>query len=761
MKKIAFLLMWLIAPFTLKPVLAQPEIKGKVTDTNTKEPLELAVIFSKNNEVKLTDRNGYFVLQHISAGDSLTVSYIGYQTKTVAVPESGKLFVIPLEKGPVDLKEIIINNESNNLTHAHNLSYIDLNTMPVKSAQDLLRLVPGLFTAQHQGGGKAEQIFLRGFDADHGTDVALSVDGVPVNLVSQAHGQGYADLHFLIPETVKGYDFGKGPYYTPKGDFCTAGYVDYSTKNVLDNNLFKVEAGQFSTIRAVTMLNLLSKKATNRGQSAYVAGEGLYTNGGPYDVPEHFYRINIFGKFITNIGTRNKLMMSLSTLASKWRAAGEIPNRAEAEGYIKDPFGSIDSSQGGYVTRSNANIKLTSGLGNNLTWENQAYFSRYYFNLVSNFTFFYVNPVTGDEFAQHEVRDMFGYNSRITRNNYFGNAVLTSVASAGFRNDATLPSWLSHTENGQFLNYIQKGNIRETNANSFIDETLTAGNWLFNAGARFDYFNFYYNNTAPVSDTAANIYNGLQKSNNAAIISPKLNIQYTVNKVLQLYVKTGKGFHSNDARVVIANKGYEILPAAYGADLGMNWKPFPGLYINAALWYLFLQQEFVYGADYGDESVQPGGKTVRKGIDLSARYQINKWLYSFVNIDLARPEELDKPKGNNYLPLAPTFTSTGGLYLDFKNGFNGSISYRYMHNRAANENYSLTAKGYFITDVSANYTTKKYEIGLGIENLFNQSWNEAQFEYVTRLKYETQAVDEVSNTPGVPFFARLKLSVFF
>jgi hypothetical protein len=230
---------------------------------------------------------------------------------------------------------------------------------------------------------------------------------------------------------------------------------------------------------------------------------------------------------------------------------------------------------------------------------------------------------------------------------------------------------------------------------------------------------------------------------------------------VQLYVKLGKGFHSNDARVVIANQGYEILPAAYGADFGVNWKPAPRLFINTAVWYLFLKQEFTYGADFGDESVEPGGRTIRDGIDFSARYQVNDWLYANANIDLARPRDLDAPKGQDYLPLAPTFTSTAGLSYRFKNGLNGGISYRYLHNRAANEDYSLTAFGYFITDLTANYTRSKYEIGLGIENLLNQKWNEAQFEYVSRLKYEAAPVDEVSNTPGVPFFARLKLTVFF
>jgi TonB dependent receptor/TonB-dependent Receptor Plug Domain/CarboxypepD_reg-like domain len=742
-------------------VNAQERFSGKVVDSKTREPLELAVISSAHNKNIMSDRNGNFILNGTNKGDSIVISYIGYRSKKIVVLQLNKPVTILLDKGQVDLKEIVITTHSNNLTTSRTLSTLDLNMQPVKSAQDLLRLVPGLFIAQHQGGGKAEQIFLRGFDADHGTDVNVSVDGIPVNLVSQAHGQGYADLHFLIPETVEGYDFGKGPYYTNKGDFCTAGYVEYNTKNALDNDLVKVEAGQFNTIRGVALINLLNENAKLKGQNAYLAGEAFYTNGGPFDVPEHFNRFNLFGKFNTKIGASNKLMLSLSSLTSRWRAAGEIPNRAQAEGYIKDPFGSIDSSQGGYTSRANANVKLTSDLGNNFIWDNQAYYSHCYFDLISNFTFFYVNPITGDEFDQHEVRDLYGYNSKLSRRNIFGNTSLVSTAGIGLRYDLTHPSSLSHTEHGDFLGYLQRGNIKELNTNVYIDETIETGKWLLNAGARIDYFNFYYLNSAPSSDTIASIYHGLNTTKNKTIFSPKINVQYTVNSTIQLYIKTGKGFHSNDARVVIANKGNGILPAAYGSDVGINWKPVPRLFINTAIWYLFLEQEFVYGADYGDESVQPGGRTVRKGIDFSGRYQINNWLFGYLNIDLAKPRSTDDGKGKNYIPLAPGFTSTAGLLVNFKKGFNGGISYRYMHNRPANSNYSLIAKGYFIADLNANYTTKKYEIGLGIENLFNQSWNEAQFEYVTRLKYETAAVDEISNTPGIPFFAKLKLSVFF
>lgn len=747
--------------------LAQFKVKGRVLDRINKEVLDLASVRDVgDSRVTMPDRKGDFIFDCPSE-DSVTllVSFIGYESRQVRVKPGSLPVVVEMEKGAINMKEFCFTAHTGNRAFT-TMSRIDLNMQPTNSAQDLLRLVPGLFIAQHQGGGKAEQIFLRGFDADHGTDVNISVDGMPVNMPSHAHGQGYADLHFLIPETIADYDFGKGPYYTSKGDFTTAGYVAYNTKNVLDHNVFALEGGQFSTGHALAMINLVNKGAEAGGVQAYVAGDGLYSNGnGPFILPEHFHRLNLFGKFTKSMTSCGKLSISLSTMTTSWRAAGEIPNRAVTEGYIPSRWDALDSAQGGFTARSNVNIKLTTFLSNGYTLENQAWYSHYAFNLVSNFTFFYYYPTTGDEFRQAETRDLAGYNSKISKSVTVGDATFSSTAGASWRFDHIYPSELAHTENGQFLEYLQLGRTREGNLNGYAEETVTGGKWLINVGARIDYLHFYYKNLAPEKDSiAAGIYNGVPAEQGKAAISPKLNIEYTFNPKFQLYLKSGKGFHSNDARVVIANRGSETLPAAYGADLGANWKPKPRLFINAAFWWLYLQQEFTFGQDLIDQAagpVQPSGKTRRLGVDLSARYQFCDWLFGSLNANIARPRFIDSAAHHTYIPLAPTLTSTAALNFKCKNGLNGALSYRYLHDRAANSTYSLTALGYWIADATLNYTQSKYEVGLSIQNLFNQSWAESQFEYVSRLKYETAPVDEVSYTPGTPFFLKLRIAVFF
>lgn len=741
---------------------AQNKLTGKIIDINTKEPIEYVVVTVAPGKCVLTDALGNFELTIPADSAYITVSSVGYVFQKITINDFKKRLIIELKHGPIDLREVLITAHSNNISF-HTTSNLDLNLRPVNSAQDLLRLVPGLFTAQHMGGGKAEQIFIRGFDADHGTDINISVDGMPVNMVSHAHGQGYADMHFIIPETVAKYDFGKGPYYTDHGDFTTAGYVNYTTTDVLDKSLVKIEAGQYNDARIAAVINLLSNKAKLQGQSAYVAGDAVYLNG-PFDLPEHFKRLNLFGKYNMNLDDNNKISVTLSTFSTNWRASGEIPERAVATGTkgfdeegnqlvlnaspVIGRFGYIDSLQGGNSNRTNAILKLTSSLKNNFTLQNELYYVNYNFNLNVNTTFFAEDSINGDAFVQYENRNLFGYNGKLTNSRCIHEVTYTSSAGIGARMDRTNNTTFANTINKVIWQYDQLGDISEVNINAYLDETIEKGKWLLNGGVRLDYFYFKYNDKL----------NPSLPTQSKVIASPKINIQYTANSTWQFYLKTGKGFHSNDARVVVANNGYETLPPAYGADLGFIVKPLPRLFINAAVWYLYLEQEFVLS---DDGTVEPSGKTRRVGADVSARYQFTNWLFADLNVNLANPRYIDLPKGQNYVALAPTFTSTGGLDLKFKNGINGAISYRYLHKRSGNNDYSLIADGYFVSDLTLNYTKKKYEIGISVENLFDTKWNEFEAEETTRMKGEAAPVDQMSFTPGTPLFTKLKLAVFF
>ncbi len=728
---------------------SQAIIKGKVIDRISGEPLEYAIISAvPKGKTAITDQQGNFEMHVMLPVDSLRISFVGYEPQTLGIQKSVHPYLIELKRGSVDLKAVTIQPLPNNASFS-TISSIDLNLHPVNSAQDLMRLVPGLSLMQHQGGGIAEHIFFRGFDADHGTDVSVSVDGMPLNLVSHAHGQGFSDLHFLIPELVTNLEYGKGPYYSDHGDFTTAGYLGFKTADVLNKSEVKLEAGEFNTGRVMTAINLLSNKAQQRGENAYIAGEAIYTDG-PFDYAQHFNRANLFGKYSVNLSRKTRLKITVSTFNSLWRSSGEIPARAVSEGLISR-WGFIDSAQGGNTARTTAIIRFNSELSDKLTMENQVYYTHYFFNLNYDETFFANDSVNGDQLRQRESRDLYGYNGKLSHHAYFKNgAELTSSAGLGFQINNIHGSELSHTKNyNDVLDYLQHGNVREWTSNTYLDENYRTGKWVLDAGIRLDYLHFNY----------LDFLNPPQAAIGKGIVSPKLNIEYTFNEKLQLYAKTGKGFHSNDAKVVAENKGIDVLPAAYGAELGINWKPVPQLYLNASVWYLFLQQEFVYNGD--DGTFSPGNQTRREGIDFSARYEFINWLYADFDINLCKARDIKAAKGDDYLPLSVPFYSTGGLYFKFSNGLNGGLSYRYMKDRPANEDNSLVAKGYFLTDLSANYTKRKYEVGLEIQNLFNTRWRDAQYEVVSRLKNEPQPVDDISFTPGMPFFGKLKFALFF
>ena len=738
-------------------ILAQSSIKGKIIDAVSNQPLTgITVLLLPAKTSGVTDELGNFSLRQDNAlQQTIQVSSIGYEMKSItlqALSAAGN--TISLKPQTVELKEVTISSHAGDQYKI--ISKTDIAMRGVNNSQEVLRIIPGIVIGQHQGGGKAEQIFLRGFDADHGTDFRLEVDGLPINMVSHAHGQGFADSHFIIPETIENVDFKKGPYTAAKGDFATTGFVDFNTRNALANNLVKIEGGQFNTFRGLAMFNLLDAKAKEKQQSWYVASEYRYSDA-YFDAPQHFKRFNLFTKYNAQVSKQSRLTLSATTFWSKWDASGQIPDRAVDKGLIGF-YGAIDPNEGGLTYRTNANAQLITSFGNGDFIKNQVYYSNTHFDLHTNFTFFLVDTLNGDEIRQKEARNLMGYNGSYTHTSYLGNTRLSTEAGLQLRYDMTKNSELSHTvDRFTLLNRIKLGDITELSVSPYVSETLKFNeHFSFNAGLRFDQYYHTYNNKLAADTTLPGI--GTYKAN-ANTISPKLSLYYHVDDRLQFYFTAGKGFHSNDSRAVVVQNGYQVLPSVYSTDLGAVFKPAKNIIINAALWYIYLQQEFVYSGDGG--FIEFSGKTRRVGFDFSGRYEPMKSLYLDVDVNYARGRAVGEAKGADYIPLAPVWTSSAGITYSSKKGVNGSFRYRFVGDRAANEDYSLTAKGYFITDAVLNYTREKYEIGLVINNAFNTKWKETQFATETRLKGEAQSVDEVCFTPGTPFAAKLSFAIKF
>lgn len=723
---------------------AQIQVSGTIIDANTKKPIEKVSISNpKNaNSTTITDDQGKFTIESI-AGDAILFSAVGYFSTTITFIKDSS-FVLTLRQDNSLLDNVIILSESSKKIF-NGISKVDLTLLPIKSTQDLMRIMPGLFIAQHAGGGKAEQIFLRGFDNDHGTDIAVSVDGMPVNMVSHAHGQGYADAHFIIPETVKTIDYGGGSYYANQGNLNTSGYIAFNTAREIENSKVQLEAGSFNTARALVMLDLLKKN--KQKQSAYIASEFNYTDG-PTENKQFFNRFNIFGNYISRVKSNLTIRATASAFKSSWNASGQIPQRSVDDGSISR-FGSLDPTEGGITSRYNLNLFAEQALSRNRSWIHQIFATKNKFELYSNFTFFLENPIDGDGIVQKESRGIIGGRSTYSNKGNIGSTAVTSTYGVGFRYDASNTS-LSNQVRRTITTAKSAGIVNELNTYGFVNQEFRFSRFLLEAAVRGDYFQFRYRDFLTSNQLPQQA---------KSIVSPKLNLQYNFSKEVQVYVKTGKGFHSNDSRVVVQNAGQQILPASYGSDLGIFIKPTKRLFLNLAVWNLYLDQEFVYVGDAA--IVEPSGRSVRQGLDFITRYQIGNDFFANVNVNFTKPRARDEVKGNDYIPLAPTFTSTAALTYKKPTGFGGMLSYRWIGDRAANEGYSITAQGYFLLDGALSYTKNKYELGLYFENIFNVKWNEAQFATESRLRNETSSVDELHFTPGAPANVRFKLAVNF
>lgn len=561
-------------------------LKGVIIDENN-QPLEAAYVYNLNSETHAhSSANGRFVLDENKIGDSIKIGLLGYKNQVLVLEEKALTsgITITLQEKTFQLEELHLNEQLNALS---TISRLDLSIDPVNSSQEVLRKVPGLIIGQHAGGGKAEQLFLRGFDIDHGTDVAISVDGMPVNMVSHAHGQGYSDLHFLIAETVNKIDFGKGSYYANKGDFNTAGYVDFSTKDYIKDSQVSLSIGQFNSLRTLGMFDLLGD---SKNENAYMAIEYL-ENDGPFESPQNFNRLNLFGKYTVISPQNNKLSLTLSHFKSRWDASGQIPQREVDNGNISR-FGAIDDTEGGNTQRTNLNIEYSKYINDDTRLKTNMFYTHSVFELYSNFTFFLEDPVNGDQIKQTENRDIFGFNSRLIHDTYLGETPVVLSAGVSLRNDVANDTELSKTLNrSTTLEQVQLGDINQTNASMFVNAEFEFGKLVVAPALRLEHFKFMYN------DKLQTNYTALDETKTALL--PKLNFFYNAKDNLQLYLKSGIGFHSNDTRVVVTNASENVLPKAYGVDFGNIWKPTPKLVVNSALWYLFLEQEFVYVGDAG------------------------------------------------------------------------------------------------------------------------------------------------------------------
>ncbi len=608
----------------------------------------------------------------------------------------------------------------------------------------VLRLIPGFIAVEHSGGaGKADQYFLRGFDADHGTDVAFFVDNMPINLRTHGHGQGYSDLNFIIPETIQGIDVVKGTYHAEFGDFDTAGAVRFNTREVLQENVVQGAGGQFDTQRYLLMLSPTKGKVRT-----LFAAEGYYTNG-PFENDNRYFRFNLMGKATVNPTARSEFSITGSYHKANWNASGEIPFRAVTDGTI-DRFGSIDPSEGGKTQRATGRMQYHYDTPSGGQFFADAYLMYYKLDLWTNFTFFLDDPVNGDGINQQDQRYMYGGNLGYRQaGDLFG---IHSAAAAGFqvRDDSISNIRLGTQTKRTPTGTIVQSAVQEASYSPYVKLDLQPMPWMRLAGGvRADYFTFDVRN---LCDTCPEQPAGRKDSGQ---VSPKANLILGPWFNTEFFVNYGTGFHSNDARSTVTDVS-SPLARAQGVEIGLRSKPWgpDRMELTATFWGLDLKSELVFVGDAG--TTEARGPTRRYGVEAGARGQIYGPLYFNGSITWTHAEFKDTGLA---IPLAPELTAYAALLLRWPEGLSSQLQMTYLGVRPLTEDGTVKAPSWLDFDLTERYQLPiklshgHLEAFLFVQNLFDTNWEQATFAFTSRLPNEPAGgVQDIHFVPGNPRF---------
>jgi outer membrane receptor protein involved in Fe transport len=625
----------------------------------------------------------------------------------------------------------------------------DLRVRPRTQPSDILRQVPGLVVSQHAGGGKSDQYFIRGFDADHGTDIAIFADGVPVNLTSHGHGQGYADTHWMIPETIRTVDVHKGPYAARYGDFATAGALELET---IDH----VEGPTLWTVGGLSLthhrgLNLRVVGMASPSDASLIAVE-LDQIDGPFVNAQDFQHANTLAKWRGKVGP-GELHAELTGYAGRWNQSGQIPEGEVAAGRL-DRFGAIDPTEGGKASRASAQLGYSFYDVDHSEWRINAYGVRNDLTLFSNFTLFARDPENGDQIEQRDARWLYGGDVTYERSMLWN---MHLVVGGQLRHDAA-ETGLWHTAKRERLAdcFLAGANPCNHADNSiwdlaaFTEVTAKPKRWMrLIAGLRAD--QLLWN----VEDLAGRQLDG---STHRAIVSPKLSVELLASPEVSFFFNTGSGFHSNDARAAVSSNGDGALARALGAETGVRMIPERHARISADVWYLHLASEQVWSGDTG--GTEPSAPTRRFGIDLEGSVDIEPWLSLDANVTWAHATPVVNAGNAGALALAPRWMGSGGIAVHAKRGF-VSLRARGIADRPGNDDGSLTAEGYLIFDLIAGRKLGRFDLDLTVTNLLDTDWREAQFAEESRVSPTAPLVEQMHFTPGVPLTATLAVSCTF
>jgi hypothetical protein len=687
------------------------------------------------------------------------------------------------EQAPLEQITVVATGTSNiSAASAGDIDREQLLSEPILRPSAVLENVPGLIVTQHSGEGKANQYFLRAFNLDHGTDLALEVDDMPVNMPTHAHGQGYSDFNFVIPELAGDLHYKKGPYYADEGDFATAGTVRVGLVSSLPDSL-TLGSGQDGYRRA-----LLIGTVPLAGGTLLGAGE-VYRNDGPFDVPDDYRRLNGLLRYHHG-DDRDFFTLTAMAYSGTWNSTDQVPERAVAEGVI-DRFGSLNPSDGGDSDRDSVSFSRVIRSDTD-QWQFSGYAIHYKLDLWSTFTYYLKDPVNGDQMLQHDDRMVYGAKgSKTWYANLFG-LPTTNVVGVQTRIDDIRDVGIFPTFDRQIIGTTQNASVLESNAAVYAENTIQWNDRLrATVGLREDYFDFDVKDKmlSPAGNcTIISDPEGCVTGNqHATEFSPKIGIVLGPWSDTTFFIDAGDGYHSNDARgVTRSGQNSDVSPItpltrATGAEVGVATHLIPNWETTLDLFLLKLKSELVFDGDAGVTA--PSGATTRTGIEWGNTYHVSSWLSAELDATFTKarfdgnspPDDLGcgdaapshpctSPIGivGRYIPNSPTTVIDASLTAHRESGFFGSLRGRHFGASPLVEDNSARSPQYTTVDGQIGFQKpSQWLIAVDVFNIANVKWNDIEYYYVSRLKNEVSPEPDFVVHPGVPRTVRAHFTYYF
>ncbi len=625
----------------------------------------------------------------------------------------------------------------------------ELDIRPRLRTGEVLEVVPGLITTQHSGTGKSNQMFLRGFNLDHGTDFNTSIDGMPINMPSHGHGQGYTDLNFLIPEILESVSFRKGPYHASVGDFSSAGSAHLSTFKALPKSILKIGVGQ-DGYREV----LVADSVEAGSGSVLYAVDGHVYDGPWVDIEEDLRRMSGVLRYSQQGERGARWDVMLMGYDASWNSPDQVPRRAIDSGLI-DRLGSLDPTISGETSRYSISASLLREFAGERQLHAHAYAIDYDLGLFSNFTYFLDDPINGDQFEQVDQRTVLGADV-----SYLWPAPnrpdSTYTVGMTLRHDDIGDVALFRTQDTVRLATVRSDKVKQSSLGVYAQANIRWNDrWRSKLGLRADFYDFTVRSNLPVNSG----------DSDDAILAPKLSIIYALDPESELYLSTGRGFHSNDARGttirIDPNTGdpaerVDPLVASTGAEIGYRTFRDDKLNVSASLWYLELDSELVFVGDAG--LTEPSRPSRRYGIELPVYYRLGNWVLD-VELALTRSRYVDDDASGDEIPGSIERVIAAGVAAQFANGVYGSLRARHFGDRPLIEDGTVRSESSTILSMMLGHRRGSMDFRVEILNLLDAEDQDIAYYYASRLTTEPAGgVDDIHLHPMEPRTVRATLT---